>query len=307
LTNKKAEPKRVNFSWKDHEDRKAQALAMLKSLGNSASDCQRAVEKLQADEVLNADGLFDNLSRRTLRHWYDKQQNLLLGDGAEDKRKTGQGRHMACPIAEDVLLQLQKILDGMGEAGVTLNSTSIRAPWSTMIHQLQPGVLACDPQKPGGTFKMSPSWINQKCRQWNYTMQRKTTTSNHLPENWEALGEMMALRLAYYVDSFKIPKELVVGVDETPVKTTPNADSKTRAKANSGDVPGVGKDNKLQVRAKFLLLLFLLFLLLQGSRVVVFVVFVAAREQGCCCCCCCCCCKGAGFFRKQGCCLLSCR
>ena len=55
-------------------------------------------------------------------------------------------------------------------------------------------------------------------------MQRKTTASNSLPDDWEALGRLMALRLAYYVKVYGIPKELVVGLDETPVKTTPNAE-----------------------------------------------------------------------------------
>ena len=67
-------------------------------------------------------------------------------------------------------------------------------------------------------------------------MQRKTTASNSLPDDWEALGRLMALRLAYYVKVYGIPKELVVGLDETPVKTTPNAELATRALRNSGDV-----------------------------------------------------------------------
>ena len=69
-------------------------------------------------------------------------------------------------------------------------------------------------------------------------MQRKTTASNSLPDDWEALGRLMALRLAYYVKVYGIPKELVVGLDETPVKTTPNAELATRALRNSGDVAG---------------------------------------------------------------------
>ena len=80
-------------------------------------------------------------------------------------------------------------------------------------------------------------------------MQRKTTASNSLPDDWEALGRLMALRLAYYVKVYGIPKELVVGLDETPVKTTPNAELATRALRNSGDVAGVGKENKYQVTA----------------------------------------------------------
>ena len=80
-------------------------------------------------------------------------------------------------------------------------------------------------------------------------MQRKTTASNSLPDDWEALGRLMALRLAYYVKVYGIPKELVVGLDETPVKTTPNAELATRAPRNSGDVAGVGKENKYQVTA----------------------------------------------------------
>ena len=39
-------------------------------------------------------------------------------------------------------------------------------------------------------------------------MQRKTTASNSLPDDWEALGRLMALRLAYYVKVYGIPKEL---------------------------------------------------------------------------------------------------
>merc|ERR1712185_132955 len=38
----------------------------------------------------------------------------------------------------------------------------------------------------------------------------------------------------------------MVTTDETPVKAVANGDCRTRAKVNSGDVAGIGKDCKLQ-------------------------------------------------------------
>ena len=65
------------------------------------------------------------------------------------------------------------------------------------MKRLQPGLLKGDGE--GGTFNMSVQWINMFCAAKGFTMQRKTTTSDSIPENWPELGRIMALRLAWMV------------------------------------------------------------------------------------------------------------
>ena len=127
----------------------------------------------------------------------------------------------------------------LGGAGATLNFTSITPVFKAIIEQYQPGLLYNETNNPNG-FKMCTSWVNNRCAKWGFSMQRKTTTSDHLPENYIDLLEMMNLRLAFVVNKYNIPKGLVANIDETPMKGTANGECETRAKKNSGDVKGAG-------------------------------------------------------------------
>ena len=62
--------KRKHVNWRrEHPGRVQQALAMVEQKGGGVESCSSALSTLQADEVLNPDGLFDSLTLGTLRGW----------------------------------------------------------------------------------------------------------------------------------------------------------------------------------------------------------------------------------------------
>ena len=237
--------KKKKIEWKrDHPGRIKQALALWKELGGVTAGV--ALKHLQASEVLNADKLFDSLPRSTLSGWKKDLDEKHHGDMdalCQVQKPNRLPNHMTSPVHEETKKRLLEQLDKLGAAGATLTTTSMRNAFKVIIDECQPSLLT------SGTFSMSDSWIAGFCHKNGYTMQRKTTKALALPENWQDLGRTMALRLAYYVSLYDIPRELVVGADETPVKTTPNANVATRHKANSGDVFGLGVDDKMQITA----------------------------------------------------------
>ena len=230
-------PKRQQMRWKDHPMAKEMAIALLiKNQG----ELSRTLRQLQRDDVLNATGIFDTLSIGTLGDWYKHTTSWEL----EGAKVAALPEHMQCPVSPAVLALLKTELVELGAAGATLNSTSLRPVFLVVLQDNQPEILP--PPIGSGKFKCCASWINAKCCNWGFSMQRKTTTSHHLPDGWEALCEMMNLRLAYIVFVHNVPRSLVVGADESPIKAVANAELRTRHGKNSGDVFGIGKDNKLQ-------------------------------------------------------------
>ena len=63
-------------------------------------------------------------------------------------------RHLS-PVYDSTKTKMREKLEQLGAAGATLNSTSIRPSWETIVRAEQPGLLE--------TFKMSTSWINKLC------------------------------------------------------------------------------------------------------------------------------------------------
>ena len=232
--------KRSHINWaRDHPLAKQPALALCKKLKGGY---HATVAQLQANEWMNADGIFNHLSPGTLRDWYLKSEEGLT----EPPKEKVLPPHMVCPLDPSVLQVLEKELIAFGEEGATLNSASIYVIFIEIIERLQPEVLdpsVCPTGK--GTFKLKLTWINDFCRDKGFSMQRKTTTSHKLPSIWKELGKKMNLRLAHMI-FFNVSKELMAFLDETPVKGVPNSGEVTRHKKGSGGVFGLGKDNKMQ-------------------------------------------------------------
>ena len=161
--------------WNAHRAAKQQARAALKKYRGDAS---AALKHLQSDSVLNASGIFDSLKVRTLQSWGVPIDEEYWDDPT---RKRKHGGHMASPVLHDTKVEMIKLLGALGAAGASLNSSTIRPQWIALVKERQPGTMKDE----GGTFGMCPDWINKVCSANHYTMQRKTTKSNHLPENWE--------------------------------------------------------------------------------------------------------------------------
>ena len=239
--------KRVRGSYKKWDPIiKDQALAAVRARGG---DISRAIEYLQNDEVMNASVEFWRLTRGTLDSWWQDALSGLLVSGGGRGACARDNPQSQCPLSDVVLVELKKEIVMLGGEGATLNSTSIYPVWYEVAERKQPTVFTEPLANGRGVFKMSKSWINALCLTWGFSMQKTTTTSNHLPENWEELLELQNLRVAFMVATYKIPRALWLTGDETPVKCVANAETTTRHKVNSGDVFGVMKDCKMQITA----------------------------------------------------------
>ena len=232
------------------KEHKEQAIAAVRACDGCVN---RGLAHLQNDEVVNVSGAFDKLARGTLNSWFHEANSGMLGGcssgGAGGGSRQSEYPQNQCPIAAPVRGELKKILTELGAAGGTLNSTTIYPQWYEICKRMQPALFT-EPQLNGhGVFKLSTPWINKMCAMWGFTMQRKTTTAHHLSENWEELVRLSHLRLAFLVRVHKIPRALCLTTDETPVKAVANSQASTRHLKNSGEVSGIGKDNKLQFTA----------------------------------------------------------
>ena len=77
------EQKRAHVKWRhEHPSRVQQALAMVARRGGTIDECGSALKVLKACDVVNADGLFDDLSLGTLRGWFTDLRDNYDGDVA---------------------------------------------------------------------------------------------------------------------------------------------------------------------------------------------------------------------------------
>ena len=99
-------------------------------------DVPKALALLQADEVLNNDGIFNRLAAATLSSWYKAAQpGLLPGPPGQGSRPQS-----VSPIADITKKALCKDLIELGEAGATLNSSSLYGPFYYVIEKHQPEI-----------------------------------------------------------------------------------------------------------------------------------------------------------------------
>ncbi|KAL3691594.1 hypothetical protein R1sor_005245 [Riccia sorocarpa] len=99
----------------------------------------------------------------------------------------------------------------------------------------------------GGKFEICRSYVRRWVQSrlgWNY---RKTTTPRKkLPEDWDAQGELMFKRIAFLVNKYKIPEELLVSSDETGLQLIPGQE-RTYAVKGSANVATNGTGDKRQI------------------------------------------------------------
>lgn len=149
---------RQRLDWRGkYRSRMLQALKYFAKHGSSADDCNAVLLRLKADEVLNADKLFDLLKLGTLRRWVHELADSMgsVEDYCTPKPFTLSRQHMS-PVTAETKIKLKTTLDNLGAAGATLNSTVLGPVFKVILMEQQPGLF-------GSGFKMSKSWINELC------------------------------------------------------------------------------------------------------------------------------------------------
>lgn len=150
-------PLRQRIDWRrKHPREMAQAIIYVDNYGGGAENVTKALAALQDDAVLNVDGIFDKLTRGTYTRWIKDWDNYIgsIDDFCKPSGPVLSHQHQS-PVYDSTKTKMRKKLEQLGAAGATLNSTSIRPSWETIVRAEQPGLLE--------TFKMSTSWINKLC------------------------------------------------------------------------------------------------------------------------------------------------
>ena len=71
-----------------------------------------------------------------------------------------------------------------------------------------------------------------------------TNNAGKLPDAWREEQQKMLVRLGYLIFTYNIPPELLVNMDETPLKLTPSSGKTWAAKGGSNVFAFGAKDNR---------------------------------------------------------------
>lgn len=76
---------------------------------------------------------------------------------------------------------------------------------------------------------------------FGYSSRKPTTAAQKVPENAAEIISLAVKRMAYFVFTKSIRKELIVGFDETSLYLVPSAGKKTIAKTGAREIQVLGK------------------------------------------------------------------
>ena len=183
---------------------------------------------------------------------------LWLKNGKKSDKSSGPGkdwRKGKTIIPTEVLVVLGSLIMAQYAAGVSLTATllvplvagALAANGFGDVITLQPKPLA-QAASHDSTLHISSRWVREFCRSTlKMSFRRPTRSSNHAHDDatLKAVGHIFLLRLAFIVEKFSVPKELVVNMDETGVFLMP---LRTRGWAPKGSKQVVfkGKNDKRQ-------------------------------------------------------------
>ena len=200
------------------------------------------------------DGRFDKLSHSTIEGWFirtvdDSGKSSIVWKERILKRVTerkpmfvpGSGRHAILDSHPEIGLKILGILKASRSCGATMNSSIARCLIIGVLRVDIPQVL----HENGGGFKVCRRWVRGYVSQHlGWAFRAITTAAQKLPDDWEAQGEILILRLAYYVKTYDIPKSRVINPDQTGVVILPSGRERTYDIKGSKDVASVGAEEK---------------------------------------------------------------
>ncbi|KAG2431624.1 hypothetical protein HYH02_013317 [Chlamydomonas schloesseri] len=171
-----------------------------------------------------------HLSAALLRYWVEHPQPT---------KASGRPRTLDPAIEEAMLNTIKE----QRAEGVELTTPILRPLFTTVLEECGAAHLLVEN---GGTFKMSDTWIKDFCLEHGYSMRRATTAAQKLPDDWEAQGDLFTMNIAYLVQKYRVPPELVINLDQTGLNLVPTR-GETRAPVGVKEVAVVGKEDKRQI------------------------------------------------------------
>ena len=229
---------------------KAEAVRRLCTLQGGAKEppIHQTVEDLKRHDVskwrtLNG-SMLSKWNKQMLAADAAEEDEYELGEGAathEHKRgKSGPGRPVLVP--PELRGRIRAVIRRYLATGLEGNSTARRPVIVDEIEAAGYGNILSENR---GSFDVSTSWINKLCQKMELPMRDQTSGAKPLPADWEQQLERFAHRLAYLVFTHDIPKDLIIGFDQTGVRLVPNT-GRGRAPKGAKHVSFVGSDDKRQ-------------------------------------------------------------
>jgi hypothetical protein len=155
-----------------------------------------------------------------LRWWWasddvsvdNRQFNTFGADCSDRNHRT---------IPSELRKELLVFMNAMSRSSAEINAISLQPFVLAYVQSIDEGkwsylLEGTDP------FKASNSWIKGCLRELNMSFQRVTNDRLKLVPDAEAELEKMRIRMAFLCAKHKIPPELVINIDETPLMLLPS-------------------------------------------------------------------------------------
>jgi hypothetical protein len=129
---------------------------------------------------------------------------------------------MDCVLPSGLVEMIRSLLASLCSAKAEIDATMLQPIVKQYVASLPEyrHVLRHATTNPKG-FTASPKWIKGQLHDMEMSYKKVTNLAGKLPDEWEAIRETMLVRLAFLINLHKVPKSLVLNLDETPMDLSP--------------------------------------------------------------------------------------
>ena len=197
--------------------------------------------------------VFKSLQRQHLFSWYNKffvngkQNGWEFNYGClDDSRNVANENAKLVPTV--VKESVEGFISELVAQKIEVNITILRPFIIRFIREeIEDGQYACilDGNDGKRAFRVSRGWIRLLLKASKYSYRAITNDAGKLPENWEEEKQVFLTRIAYMIAKFKVPKCLLINMDETPLMWL-STSGKTWAPTNASNVMIQGSKDKRQ-------------------------------------------------------------
>jgi hypothetical protein len=136
---------------------------------------------------------------------------------------------------------VKRVIQIMRERGAVVNIRVIRIVMRIIFEEVEPQLLQ--------TLTLSNGFISQWAREeLSYSWRVRTTAASKLPLDWRQQGVLMAKRIAFFMQAYKVHPSLVINMDQTGVHLAP-VDNRTYESQGVKEVRVIGAEDKRQITA----------------------------------------------------------
>lgn len=214
----------------------------LRNARHTAAYLQRRFPQLPTETAPR----FAGLSESTIRSWHDADGKLLPKYAAiveEGKQAADRGPGRAELLEEHpaITAEVKRILGVMRERGAVVNIRVIQFIMRIVIEKQQPQLL--------DELTISKAFVSRWARDtMSYSWRVRTSAASKLPLDWRQQGVLMAKRIAFFMQAYKVHPSLVVNMDQTGVHLAP-ADHRTYETRGAKSVAVIAAEDKRQITA----------------------------------------------------------